>query len=161
MIMLVNEPERTSDPQYPNAQANTDSMRQKYYPTAWSRIRAKEASLGVSSSSALHIQMMDAKWGSGDPKEHLTDLTFAAYDDHEYVKYAPNIAVSKDAYLAYSCNDDRSGNWPVIVGEWSLSVASDVQSTDEWDPAKNVDWYKRWWAAQVMAVSLFCSGCPY
>lgn len=94
--------------------------------------------------------MMNEKWGSGDPNAHLTDLTFAAYDDHNYVKYAP-VEKTKDAYLAYSCNDDRSGNWPVIVGEWSLSVATDIEWTDEWNPYNHVDWYKRWWAAQVMA----------
>ena len=76
---------------------------------------------------------------------------FAAYDDHEYVKYS-GIAESQSTYLAYSCADTRSGNWPIIVGEWSLSVPDDVQSTAAWEPTgSNVAWYKQWWAAQVMA----------
>ena len=123
---------------------------QTYYPTAWSRIRAKEAELGVTGNNQLHIQMMDQKWDSGDPKQFLTNLTFAAYDDHNYVKYT-GVAETKAAYLAHSCNDDRSGNSPVIVGEWSLSVANDIQWTNDWNPNTNVDWYKQWWAAQVMA----------
>lgn len=152
MVMLVNEPERTWDTtDYPNAVSNAQSMRETYYPTAWTTIRDTESSLSIAASNQLHIQMMDALWSSGDPKEYLPDLTFAAYDDHEYVKYAANLAVTKEAYMAYSCADDRSGNWPVIVGEWSLSVDTSVQWTSAWDPATNIDWYKQWWAAQVLA----------
>lgn len=39
----------------------------------------------------------------------------------------------------------------MIVGEWSLSPPDDVQWSSEWDPSSNVDFYKKWWAAQVMA----------
>jgi glucan endo-1,6-beta-glucosidase len=109
--------------------------------------------------------MMDEKWGSGDPKEFLTDvspchhiskfnlaniiqLTFAAYDDHNYVKYS-GVAQNKDAYIQHSCSDDRSGNWPVIVGEWSLSVDNTIEGNSEWKPENDKDFYKRWWAAQV------------
>ena len=102
---------------------------------------------------------MDQKWGSGDPKQYLTDLYLAAYDDHQYVKYA-GVAENKDAYVQFSCNDDRSGNWPVFVGEWSLSVATDVEWTSDWDPTKaeNKDFYRKFWAAQVMSYERTAQG---
>ncbi|KAI1609801.1 putative endo-beta-1,6-glucanase [Exophiala viscosa] len=160
MLEIVNEPERTWDTStYPSAVANADSMRETYYPTAWSTIRNKESSLGVASDSQLSIMMMDKRWGSGDPDQYLTDLTLAAYDDHEYVKYA-GVAETQDAYLSYSCNDSRSGNWPVFVGEWSLSVADDIQWTSGWDPTveANKAFYKKWWAAQVMSYEKTAQG---
>ena len=69
-----------------------------------------------------------------------------------YIKWAnPPIAETRAAYLATSCNDNRGGNWPTIVGEWSLSVADDAQYGSEFDPAGSgaVAWYQQWWAAQV------------
>jgi len=154
MIGLVNEPVRIGDSRYPNAQSQTDSMRKEYYPTAWTTIRNKEASLNVAKDQQVHIQMMDQKWGSGNPNEFLPDQTFwhAAYDDHQYVKYT-SAQVSHQGYLDFSCADDRSGNWPVIVGEWSLSVNNDVEGNSDWDPnnAANKDFYKKWFAAQIMA----------
>jgi hypothetical protein len=97
--------------------------------------------------------MMDQKWGSRDPNQYLPDLNFAAYDDHEYVKDVANLVQTKDAYLNYSCSDSRTGNWPVIVGEWSLSApsSSSEQWTGEWNPSQNVDWYRQFWAAQLLA----------
>jgi hypothetical protein len=95
--------------------------------------------------------MMNAKWGSGDPTESLTDTYFAAYDDHRYLKWDTSVAVNKDNYITASCNDDRGGNTPTIVGEWSLSVPDDVQWTAEWEPEANKDFYTRWFAAQVIA----------
>ncbi|KAK5083854.1 hypothetical protein LTR05_006360 [Lithohypha guttulata] len=154
MIGLVNEPVRIGDSRYPNAQAQTDSMRSQYYPRAWTTIRNKEAALSISKDGQLHIQMMDKKWNSGDPNEFLPDRTFwhAAYDDHQYVKYT-DAKVSHQGYLDFSCKDDRSGNWPVIVGEWSLSVNSDVEHNSDWDPNNdaNKDFYRKWFAAQIMA----------
>lgn len=153
MIGLVNEPVRTFDDHYPNARSQTDSMRKDYYPKAWNAIRNKEQQLGVSKDHQVHIQMMDEKWGSGDPNEFLPDRTFwhAAYDDHQYVKYTDAV-VSHQGYLDFSCKDDRSGNWPVIVGEWSLSANNAVEGTSAWDPknAANKDFYRKWFAAQVM-----------
>lgn len=63
------------------------------------------------------------------------------------------MALTRDAYLAASCNDDLSGNWPVIIGEWTLSVATSVEWSTEFDPTQPgaVEWYQLWWAAQVMA----------
>lgn len=99
--------------------------------------------------------MMNEKWGSGNPSEYLssTDQTGAAYDDHRYIKYDQSVAVSQSSYLAESCSDDRSGDLPTIVGEWSLSVPDDVQSTSEWDPSNsaNTGFYQKWFAAQAMA----------
>ncbi|MCJ1483362.1 hypothetical protein MMC06_003529 [Schaereria dolodes] len=144
MLEVVNEPV-----QNPSTVA---TMLQDYYPTAWSRIRAAEAALNVGSNNLLHIQMMNQDWGSGSPSQYLSDQYFAAYDDHRYIKWAyPPVAENPAAYLSTSCNDDRGGNTPTIVGEWSLSVADDVQWSAEFDPTANVAWYKQWWAAQVMA----------
>ncbi|KAL4884221.1 glycoside hydrolase superfamily, partial [Aspergillus karnatakaensis] len=142
MLELVNEPLQDAN--------QVASMRSSYYPEAFRRIRAKETSLGVTSNNYLHIQMMNQKWGSGEPTEFLTDTYFAAYDDHRYLKWA-DVAVDKETYISTSCNDDRGGNTPVIVGEWSLSVPDGVQWSGEWEPAGNVDFYKRWFAAQVVA----------
>ena len=94
------------------------------------------------------------KWGSGDPNQNLKDLTFAAYDDHRYIKWAyPTVTPTRAAYLSASCYDDRGGNWPFIVGEWSLSVNDDDQNSSEFglgEPGA-VGWYGQWWAAQVLA----------
>jgi len=85
-------------------------------------------------------------------KQYLTTDYLAAYDDHNYVEYA-GVAGTKDAYLQHSCNDARAGHSPVFVGEWSLSVADDLESTSDWDPRKdaNKDFYRNFWAAQVMS----------
>lgn len=50
-LEVVNEP-------IGQVNSQTDYMRQTYYPTAWSRIRAAEAALNVSPNDLLHIQMM-------------------------------------------------------------------------------------------------------
>lgn len=61
MLEVVNEPQQGQSSQ-------TDSMRQNYYPTAWKRIRAAEANLGVAQVNSTHIQMMvsflsiDQRW---------------------------------------------------------------------------------------------------
>ncbi|KAI4255148.1 MAG: hypothetical protein LQ352_002719, partial [Teloschistes flavicans] len=153
MLEVVNEPQQGGN-------SNTDSMRRTYYPTAWKRIRAAEDKLKISQNNRLHIQMMNTKWGSGDPHQYLTDDYFAAYDDHRYLKWSndnginsPGTGQTPAAYLRESCNDDRGGNWPTIVGEWSLSVADNL----EWNnaafapPDAHVDWFKKWFAAQIIA----------
>lgn len=93
---------------------------------------------------------MDKIWGAGDPHESLRDDYYAAYDDHRYLKWA-NVGGSHDSYISTSCNDQLDSNKPTIVGEWSLSVPDDVEHNDEWNPDKNQDFYKRWFAAQVTA----------
>lgn len=153
MLQILNEPEQGTN-------SDTDSMRQTYYPTAWSRIRAAESALNIPASNRLHIEMMNEKWGSGPPQQYLTDQVFAAYDDHRYLKYTndndinvPGPGQTPSAYLNLSCHDDRGGNAPTVVGEFSLSVADDVQSSSPLfaPPGDHVAWYARWFAAQIIA----------
>ncbi|KFY16069.1 hypothetical protein V492_01586 [Pseudogymnoascus sp. VKM F-4246] len=143
MLELVNEPIQNS--------GQVGTMRSTYYPDSFSRIRAAEAKLNIGQNDLLHIQMMNEKWGSGQPTEFLTDNWFAAYDDHRYLKWASIGDVSHDNYIRTSCNDDRGGNTPTIVGEWSMSVPDDVQWNAEWDPNQQPDFYKKWFAAQVIS----------
>jgi aryl-phospho-beta-D-glucosidase BglC (GH1 family) len=144
MLEIINEP--IQDP------GSVGSMRSSYYPSAFQRIRAAEAALGIPAANELHIQMMNAKWGSGDPTQFLTDQYYAAYDDHRYIKWS-GIATSQANYISTSCADDRGGNWPTIVGEWSLSVPDDVQWNSDWNPYQEPGrtFYRRWFAAQVIA----------
>lgn len=108
--------------------------------------------MNIADNNQLHIQMMNQKWGVGDPTQYLTDNRFAAYDDHRYLKYDPSVTVSQAGYLAASCKDDRGGNTPTIVGEWSLSVDTDHEKDAQfWPIANNIDFYKKWFAAQVQA----------
>jgi hypothetical protein len=95
--------------------------------------------------------MMDELWGSGDPNQSLTDLYFAAYDDHRYIKYDTSVTVSKDSYISTSCNDNLDSNTPTIIGEFCLSPPDDVQWDSDWAPDSNKDFYKQWFAAQVQA----------
>jgi glucan endo-1,6-beta-glucosidase len=144
MIELVNEPE-----------SGHSSLVSTYYPTAWSKIRAKEDSLGVSSNNRLHIQMMSKNWGAGDPKSNLPSQTFAAYDYHRYVKWDTSVALNHNAYIAASCSDQvaSDGDTPLIVGEWSLSVADSVESSNDWSPnnSANNAFYQNWFSAQIQA----------
>ena len=151
MVMLVNEPERLTDHEYMDVRANTDSLRQTYYPIAISHIRNVEKSLGVSGDQMLHIQMMGTAWDSGDPTAYLSNFTFVAYDEHTYVKYAAGLNQTQSGYLEYSCNDNLSSSAPVIVGEWSLSVDSNLAWGNVENVSRNLNWYKQWWAAQVVA----------
>ena len=95
--------------------------------------------------------MMDSLWGAGDPHESLSDDYYAAYDDHRYLKWAPDVDVSQDSYISTSCSDQLDSNKPTIVGEWSLSVPDDVEHSDGWKTDGNEEFYKRWFAAQVTA----------
>jgi len=69
-----------------------------------------------------------------------------------YIKWSGTKATRAD-YLRASCSDDRGGNWPVIVGEWSLSVHDSAEWNSEFrlNSTDAVTWYKQWWAAQIMA----------
>ncbi|KAL8645854.1 MAG: hypothetical protein Q9226_007112, partial [Calogaya cf. arnoldii] len=88
-----------------------------------------------------------------DPHQYLTDDWYAAYDDHRYLKYSDDIGNTPAAYLKQSCLDDRGGNWPTIVGEFSLSVADKLENSDPAfaPPGDHVDWYRKWFAAQIQA----------
>ncbi|KAH8587557.1 putative endo-beta-1,6-glucanase [Bisporella sp. PMI_857] len=149
MIGIVNEPVQDA-----NAVA---TMRSTFYPNAFSAIRAAESSLGVTSNNYLHIQPMNAQWGSGDPNQYLTNLYFAAYDDHRYLKWA-GTPVSQSSYISTSCSDNRGGNTPTVVGEFSLSVPDNVQWTDGWHPNTQQAFYKKWFAAQVIAYERYTIG---
>lgn len=93
--------------------------------------------------------MMDELWGSGDPNQYIDDLYYAAYDDHRYLKWDTSVDASHDSYISESCSDSRDSNTPTIVGEWSLAVPDDVESTSDWNPDSNTDFYGQWFAAQV------------
>lgn len=96
--------------------------------------------------------MMNNLWGSGDPTQYLTQNYFAAYDDHRYLKYASGITQTQAGYLSASCNDNRGGNWPTIVGEFSLSINDNYQFTSAfWPIASNLAFYQNWFNAQVRA----------
>lgn len=114
------------------------------------RIRAVEKNLNINTNDYLHIQTMDKNWGSGDPTEAVDNLYYAAYDDHRYLKWA-NVDASHDSYISTSCSDSLDSNTPNIVGEWSLAVADDIESSADWDPDSNTEFYARWFAAQITA----------
>lgn len=142
-LQVVNEPIQSY--------SQVPTLVNEFYPNAWKRIRAVEDSLGTAKDQRIHIQMMNEKWGSGNPNQGLTDLWFAFYDDHKYVKWTPGVASTRDAYMRYSCNDDRGGNWPVVVGEWSLSTADENNSEFDINRSDAKAWYRRWWSAQTYA----------
>ncbi|KAI0394206.1 glycoside hydrolase family 5 protein [Xylariaceae sp. FL0594] len=127
MLHVMNEPLHSD-----NGYAEAANMIANYYPTAWRRIRAREAKLGVKDSEKLHIQYMDETWGSGDPKKNLPETKFAFYDDHRYYKWDPTIATTQEGYISAVCGDNRGGS-DTIVGEWSLAVADEVQYSPEFD----------------------------
>ena len=144
MIEVLNEPI-----------SGQSSLVSEYYPTAYSKIRETETSLGISANNYLHIQFMDANWGAGDPKSSLTNQYFAAYDNHRYLKWDTSVATTQVGYLSTSCSDSvaSDGDTPLIIGEWSISPADSVQwsSAFEISDSINSNFYTRWWAAQVMA----------
>ena len=148
MLEMVNEPERGDN-------TKTESLRNEYYPGAFERIRAAESKANVPSDKALHIQMMDAAWDSGDPNEYLTDNdTFRAYDDHRYLKYDDKVGNTLSDYLRASCPDDIDGdsNGPTIVGEFSLSPKTELQNHRDFATTDaNKAWYTQWFEAQVQA----------
>ncbi|KAM0517652.1 hypothetical protein ACHAPE_004624 [Trichoderma viride] len=147
MLEVINEPVHSGD--FPSQAAD---MVNTYYPLAWNRIRDTESKLGVSDDKRLHIQFMDSAWGSGDPTSALPSTDFAAFDDHRYLKWDTSITATKDGYLNAACSDKRDDN--AIVGEWSISVADNVQDNDELgikNRSDQADWYQKFWAAQVLA----------
>jgi len=141
VLELLNEPE-----------AGHGDLPQ-WYSAAVAAIRTTEAALQIAADRGLHVQMMDRQWGAGDPNGALSaaQKTRAAYDNHRYLKWDPTVANGQPAdYLAASCRDVTAlaGNWPLVVGEWSLSTAND---NGGFAPAANKGWYTKWWAAQVQA----------
>lgn len=145
MLQVMNEPVHASD--YASEAAD---MIANFYPEAWRRIRAAEDNLSVPDNDRLHIQFMGEAWGAGDPTENLPSTDFASFDDHRYYKWDPSVEPNKDSYINAACNDNRGEG--IIIGEWSLSVNSDVENGEEFgirDRPEQTEWYKSWWAAQV------------
>lgn len=139
IIEAVNEPLSDHD-NGGQTQDERDTFTQNYYPQALKAVRDAEAALNVPAENAIHVQFMDNKWQSGDPKSNLPQDSAIALDDHNYVKYAIDSNSSMDDYMNYSCftddrTDDADGGSPKVVGEWSLTVAND-QSSD-WDPSSH------------------------
>ncbi|OXV05484.1 hypothetical protein Egran_06748 [Elaphomyces granulatus] len=142
MLEVVNEPATVS--------SQAESLRTEYYPQAFQRIRDAETKLQIQPNKYLHVQMMDKRWGSGDPNQALNDTSYAAYDSHTYLMFS-NTPVDKDTYIKTSCNDDRSGNQPTIVGEFSMGVPQKFTSTQEWTSKNpnNTEFYQKWFAALI------------
>lgn len=142
MLEVMNEPDR-----------GHDNLVTKFYPKAWDRIRAKEASLKP--TRRLHIQMMNRNWGAGDPGSHLSDKTDDAYDAHKYYTWDKSTTRTHKGYLDAACHYDSAsdGSSPVIVGEWSLGVPGDIGSQGAWEvnSENNIGFYAKWFLAQAQA----------
>ncbi|KAF3010966.1 hypothetical protein E8E13_010476 [Curvularia kusanoi] len=145
MLELLNEPEQ-----------NHPDLITKYYPEAYSAIRAVESDLKIPADRALTIQTMDSTWGAGNPRQNLPqDASNLAFDNHRYLTYSPTPATKND-YLRASCGDEfpsDTDNKPLVIGEWSLAIKQEAEWSDEFSPIKeeNHEWYRQWWAAQVRA----------
>lgn len=142
MIEVINEPT-----------AGHPTLVSAFYPTAYSKIRDIENSLGVPPKDYLHIQFMDAAWGAGDAKQILGNQSFINYDHHHYLRWSPEIAPNHAAYLQASSNVDvgGDGNTPKMVAEWSLSSLAVAENSSEFEvkSGKNSDFYSQWYSAQV------------
>jgi glucan endo-1,6-beta-glucosidase len=151
MLQVMNEPVHSGD--YPGEAAD---MVANFYPQALERIRGKEDELGVGADRQLHVQYMSEAWGAGDPTSALPAETGPlGFDDHRYLKWDTSVVRTREGYIQAACSDNRGGD-DVLVGEWSISVADDVEHSPEFSidaDANNgaVDWYRRFWAAQVTA----------
>jgi hypothetical protein len=130
-------------------------MIKNYYPEAYSAIRAAETTLKVSKSDSLHVQLMNAAWGSGDPNTGLSSSTAynLAYDDHRYLIYDSSLPVTQSAYLNDSCANTLQApsiekETPTIVGEFSLAVPQNDTDGLDWN-ITNKAFYTNWFAAQI------------
>ena len=75
-----------------------------------------------------------------------------AYDDHRYLKYDTSVGNTLAAYVQASCSDDRGGDMPTLVGEFSLSPATALQDESDFAAtAATVAWYAKWFEAQLRA----------
>jgi hypothetical protein len=144
-LQVMNEPVHSGD--YPSEAAY---MIESFYPNAWTSIRNAEDALNVADENRLHIQFMGNAWGSGDPTSNLPSTDKALFDDHRYYKWDPSVQTSKDGYLNAVCGDNRE--YGIIIGEWSLSVADNVEHNDEFgirDRPDQAGWYRSFFNAQV------------
>ena len=96
---------------------------------------------------------MNSLWGAGNPVESIDNPYWAAFDDHRYLKWVPEeqLAVTKDDYIKMSCSDNRQadGEYPTIVGEFSLSVNENVEGSADWSVDNDPSFYQKWFAAQT------------
>lgn len=135
--------------------ARQSSLITNYYPAAYKAVRAAEAALGVSSANQLHVQFMSKNWNAGNPQANLGSTQSVWFDNHRYLKYDSAVAATQASYLSTSCNDNvgASGEANLVIGEWSLSIANSAQFDSSFEIASgnNNGFYKKWFAAQVMA----------
>ncbi|KAJ8127694.1 hypothetical protein O1611_g5942 [Lasiodiplodia mahajangana] len=146
MIEVINEPIKRRV----NA-TDADDMLKNFYPAAWDRIRGRESELGIAKEDMLHIQYMGSNWGSGHPETYLNDTTYLYFDDHVYWKFDTRSGTNKTSYINATCDLYRP-EADVVVGEFSLSVASALQNNDEFGiqgHPENIAWYTDYFAAQV------------
>lgn len=130
------------------------SMISEFYPKAYAAVRAAESAISISSANQLHVQFMSKTWGSGDPSANLpSGFTNVWFDNHRYLKYAPNIAGNQAAYLKASCHDDlsASGETSLVIGEWSLSTADQDSAAFQIKDSSNNGFYQKWFKAQTIA----------
>lgn len=129
----------------------------EFYPKAYAAIRAAESAISVPPANQLHVQFMSKGWGSGDPSANLpAGASSVWFDNHRYIKFDGSVARTQDAYLNASCSDHLSipGETSLVIGEWSISVADDVENTPAWqvkDSTANYEFYKKWFKAQTRA----------
>ena len=94
--------------------------------------------------------MMNSRWGAGEPDQYLTDNTFAAYDYHRYLEFDNSVTQTQQGYLDGSCGADVTGDYPLIVGEWSLAIGGGNQFNGPfWPISNNLNFYKQYFAAQA------------
>ncbi|KAG9254774.1 glycoside hydrolase family 5 protein [Emericellopsis atlantica] len=144
-LEVINEPVHAG--QNPSEAAY---MIESFYPNAYTSIRNAEDALNVADGDRLHIQFMGNAWGAGDPTSSLPSTDHTLFDDHRYYKWDGSVETTKDGYINAVCNDKREDG--IIVGEWSIAVADDVEHNDEFsirDRPDQVDWYRSFFNAQV------------
>lgn len=90
-------------------------------------------------------------WGSGNPRTYLPSTENTFFDGHRYYSFDTRVTRTKEGYINATCSDDYSGDhW--VIGEWSLSVSSEVRSNEEFaidGRPDQVEWYRTYWAAQA------------
>lgn len=136
-----------------------------------------EASLNVTATKALSLQIMNTNWGSGTPLDAIrlplttasshpiagvavtsipgtsSQSTYAAlnilYDAHNYLSYNTSLATTASAYLSASCAADLGANLPLLVGEWSLAVADGVAGSISQNQQNNsLSWFRDYFSRQ-------------
>ncbi|CAJ2507037.1 Uu.00g082230.m01.CDS01 [Anthostomella pinea] len=143
MIGVLNEPERGNS--HPDLTSD-------FYPKAYSAIREAEGNR----SDKLHIAFMGTNWGSGDPKQYLPPgYESVAFESHRYQRWDSSVQVKKAAYINDACTNDQTadGETPTLVTEWCIEPPDNV-----WDPDANEEFYKKWFAAQVIGFEKYAAG---